>query len=60
MPDIHTLDIGIFGPYAQISDGELGYFSKLPDIHSSESILLIRSTAWVRMAQYYNISDGYD
>ena len=34
LPDIHSPDIGIFGPYAQISDEELGYLSELLDIHS--------------------------
>jgi hypothetical protein len=31
--DVHTLDIEIFDPYAQISDEVLGYISELPDIH---------------------------
>ena len=34
LPDIHNLDIGIFGQYAQISDEELGHFSELSDGHT--------------------------
>ena len=34
LPGIHTLDIGMFGPYAQISYGELGYLSELLDVHT--------------------------
>jgi hypothetical protein len=37
LPDIHILDIGIFGPYAQIFYGKQGYFSELPDIHSLDT-----------------------
>jgi hypothetical protein len=34
LPDIHTPDIGIFGPYAEISDEEQGDFFELLDINS--------------------------
>jgi hypothetical protein len=33
LPDVHSPDIEMFGPYAQIYDGRQGYLSKLPDIH---------------------------
>jgi hypothetical protein len=36
LPDVHILDIGIFGLYEQIVDALLGYLSELPDIHSTD------------------------
>ena len=32
--DVRTLDIGIFGPYAQIFHEALGHLSELPDIRT--------------------------
>jgi hypothetical protein len=34
LPDVHILDIGIVGPYGQISDGEQGHLSESPDGHT--------------------------
>jgi hypothetical protein len=34
LPDIHTLDIGTFVPYAQISYVYLGYLFQLPYVHT--------------------------
>ena len=34
LPDTHTLDIEIFGPYEQIFDDLQGYLSELPDTHT--------------------------
>ena len=37
LPHSHTLDIGISGPYEQISDDEQGYLSQLPDSHTLDT-----------------------
>ena len=36
MPDIHTLYIGTFGSYVQISDDEQDDSYNLPDIHTMD------------------------
>ena len=50
LPDIHSLDIGIYSPYAPIYDALQVYFSELPDIHSLDIGML---------SQYGKIADVF-
>ena len=50
LPDIHSLDIGIYSPYAPIYDALQVYFSELPDIHSLDIGML---------SQYKKIADVF-
>ena len=50
LPDIHSLDIGIYSPYAPIYDALQVYFSELPDIHSLDIGML---------SQYEKIADVF-
>ena len=36
MRGIHTMDIGIFAPYIQISGEQSAYFSQLPDDYNQD------------------------
>ena len=50
LPGIHSLDIGIYSPYAPIYDELQVYFSELPDIHSLDIGML---------SQYEKIADVF-